>query len=82
MTRDEIEEYCEYNGVTVLLLDGQDNAFIGFDKDLQKAVYDEGIIIDNLIKDGMTEEDAWEYYHFKIAGAYVDEQTPIIIKVL
>jgi hypothetical protein len=30
-------------------------------------------------KDGMTEEEAYEFVDFNIAGAYMGEETPVIV---
>jgi len=40
-------------------------------------VYDVEKIIDILIQQGMSDEEAWEYYGFNIEGAYVGEKTPL-----
>lgn len=40
-------------------------------------VYDENTVIDILVQeDGMTPEEAVEYYEFNIVGAWVGEDTP------
>ena len=66
---------------TFLIMDGLDNAVIGYqykDDDIV-IVYDENKIIEELMKQEMTEEEAWDWYHFNIACAYIDELQPIII---
>jgi hypothetical protein len=37
-------------------------------------------VIDILIIDGMTYDDAIEYYDFNISSAYIGEGTPIFVK--
>lgn len=42
--------------------------------------YDVNKIISILMdRDGMTDEEAWEFYEFNILGSYVGELTPIFI---
>ena len=66
-----------------LLLDGYDEAIIGIAARCgQEAVvaYDEDKIIEILMRD-MDNEEACEFYHFNIAGAYVGPNTPMLIKL-
>ena len=84
MNREQIDTFVdEYTGSDpdeeVLLADGLDEAFIGLTTDNIRAVYSIDKIIEILSKD-MTEEDAWEYFHYNIECAYVGEKTPIYIK--
>ena len=44
------------------------------------AVYDEIKIIDVLVDQGMTEDEAWEYFYFNIEGAYMGKNTPVYKK--
>jgi hypothetical protein len=34
-----------------------------------------------LINEGMDDEDAWDYFFYNIAGAYVGKHTPLFIKM-
>jgi hypothetical protein len=43
------------------------------------AVYSICKIIEELVKDGMDEEEAIEYFDFNVDGAYMGEYTPIYI---
>ena len=63
----------------MLIADGLDEAIIGAStKDL--AVYDIYKIIAILVaRDGMTEEEALEFFEFNIDGSYMGEQTPIFV---
>jgi len=66
-------------------IDGHDNAVIGVSftwrnqRQVQLLVYDAEIIRDNLVKEGMTPDEAREYIEFNIEGAYVGEGTPILV---
>lgn len=65
----------------ILLLDGHDNAIIGVGGAFNQSavVYDGGKVIENLIAMGMTTEEAAEWMSYNIEGAYVGENTPIIV---
>lgn len=67
---------------SVLLADGYDDALIGTAevRGTLVAVYDADKCIDVLIeKNGMTPEDAIEWFEFNTLRAYVGEQTPIFV---
>ena len=81
MNREEIQKALEDLDVTVVLADGLDEAFLGITDDSPpRAVYDQKKIIDILVtRDGMTEEEAEEFFSYNISGAYVGEQTPLYV---
>ena len=78
----------------LLLADGFDDALIGYvDAWLpvsgggatrgNAALYDREKCIDILVKrDGMTWEEAEEFFDFNVAGAYVGEKTPVFASIL
>lgn len=78
MTRAEIEEHYNDDGA-VLFADGHDDAIIGIDAKDLRVVYDVEKIIERLESDGMTREEAEEFFEFNILGAYVGEKTPIYV---
>jgi hypothetical protein len=60
-----------------MLVDGHDNALIGWSTD-GKAIYRVSDIVETLMeRDEMSYEEAMEYFDFNILGAYVGEYTPI-----
>lgn len=69
----------------MLKIDGHDNAVIGVSftwrnqRQVQLLVYDAEIIRDNLVKEGMTPDEAREYIEYNIEGAYVGEDTPVLV---
>jgi hypothetical protein len=67
----------------LLLADGFDAAFIGTGERCGQptiAVYDREKCIEVLEKrDGMTQEEANEFFEFNVVGAWVGEQTPIFV---
>jgi len=65
-----------------VILNGLDEALVGHGRQHGMkvvAVYDGDQIIGSLIDTGMTREAAVDYLGFNIEGAYMGENTPIII---
>jgi hypothetical protein len=83
MNRQQLNYELEAMGQSTLLMDGLDEACIGFAQrcgDELVAVYSYDKIIEILMsRDGMDYEDAAEYTSFNILGAWVGDQTPIIV---
>lgn len=68
---------------TTLLADGFDAAIVGFTESFPvQVIYDHDTCVHILQADGMKEEEALEYFHFNVLGAYVGEQTPIFMHTL
>jgi hypothetical protein len=66
----------------ILLADGFEDAFVGLAQQFNKcfAVYDHDKCIKILIeRDGMTPEEAEEYFEFNVTGCYVGELTPCFL---
>jgi hypothetical protein len=69
----------------MLKIDGHDDAILGpaciwrGSSRVDVLVYDAELIRENLMSDGMTSEDAREFIEFNIEGAYVGEDTPILV---
>lgn len=83
MTRDEINDYLEGMGEDALLMDGFDDALIGFSQRINEpllAVYSMNKMVDCLIVQGMNYDEAVEYIDFNCVGAWVGEKTPIIVQ--
>jgi len=82
-TRQQISEYLEEIDESTLLMDGFEDAFIGFSRRINDpllAVYSWEKMVEVLMRrDGMTYDDATEYIDFNCIGAWVGEQTPIIV---
>jgi hypothetical protein len=79
MTREEISEI----NPDALLCDGFDDAIIGMAERINLGpvvAYSVSKILDIMIeRDGMTYEDALEYYSYNIIGSWMGENTPIFI---
>jgi len=83
--RDWAEEVLADANPDALFMDGLDEAIIGITVGQSGmsyvVVYDEQKIIEILMEDEeLSEEDAWDHYGFNVQGAYVGENTPIIVK--
>lgn len=66
-----------------LLADGFEDAFIGICERFGQqplAAYDYFKCIDILVSQGMTEEEAMEYFEFNTLGAWMGEGTPVFIR--
>ena len=65
--------------------DGFDQAIIGFtdswsgDSRPHRLIYSGERILEILMRDGMSYQDAIEFFEFNVAGAYVGEETPIFV---
>jgi hypothetical protein len=68
---------------TLMFADGFDDAIVGVSNraGLEPLVtYDIEKCIDILMKrDGMSYDDAYEYFEFNVLGAYMGENTPIYL---
>jgi len=74
-----LEEYSDYN---LLIANGFDDAILGVAYNKingeHVVVYSISKCIDILIyRDGMSYEEAVEYFNFNVEGAHVGEKTPI-----
>ena len=68
----------------LLLADGLEHAFIGlvmrFNVLEPIACYDYDEVIRGYTDDGMTEEEAVEFFEFNVIGAWAGERTPCFIR--
>ena len=79
MTQEEFDNLCEQLD-EVRKLDGFDLCCMGtLDQFGRKSilVYSVAAVIEQLISEGIaSRDDAWEYFHFNITGAYLGEGMP------
>ncbi len=74
---EELKRAIKNANPDALLADGLDDALAGYDTQ-GRAIYLTDAIIGTLMeRDDMTYEEAWEFFDYNIAGAYVGEYTPI-----
>lgn len=83
MTRDDIDAFADdfFPDEDILLADGLDEAFLGVAADLDPpvAVYSSGKCIDIFVSQGMTRDEAVEYFQFNVSGA-LGEGYPLFIE--
>jgi len=66
----------------MLLADGFDEAFIGTGSRCgwdDHAVYDADKCVEILVKQGMSHDEAVEYFEFNVLGSYVGDSTPVFL---
>lgn len=83
ITRQDISIMFEEMGESVLLMDGFEDAFIGYSQRINEpvlAVYSRAKMVDVLVtRDGMSDDEAEEFIDYNCVGVWVGEQTPIIV---
>jgi hypothetical protein len=74
----------EQEGEPFIVADGLEHAFLGlmmhFNVLEPIACYDYDRVIQGFMADGMTEEEAVEYFEFNVIGAYVGPRTPCYVR--
>lgn len=66
----------------MILMDGYDDCIVGFVEQFGKpsiVCYDKSLVIQRLMSDDMSQEDAEEYFEYNQIGAYVGEFTPCFL---
>jgi hypothetical protein len=72
----------EKNRASLLKLDGFDDCYLGISESYGEQpalIYDYNQIIEQLKQEGMSEEEAQEFYEFNIIGSYIGEKMPIFL---
>jgi len=81
VSREELAE----NYPDLLFCDGLDEALIGVAHRfgmVAVALYDRAKIINLYVtRDGMTHEEAEEFFEFNVIGAWVGEETPVFAEI-
>lgn len=81
--RIKAQKWTAHADETFLRADGFDNAIIGIGNQFANEnvlIYSADKIIDIMMKrDGMTGEEALEYFEYNIKGAWMGKDTPIFI---
>ena len=78
LTRDFIDEVAE----GAIILDGFDDCIVGITEEFganNRILYSVKRMVDKMVSEGMTEEEAMEFYSFNIIGGYFGEQNPIFL---
>jgi len=87
MTREErLEEWIDEladREPELVTYDGLDDAIIGLGQQFTSTtaiVYDLEKVIEILMRDGLTHDEALEHFHFNVIGAWVGIHTPIFME--
>ena len=83
MNIEEKKDYIAQYNPEALLADGFEDALIGVGQQFNKtlAVYDRQRCIEILMeRDGMSDEEAVEYFEFNVTGAWGGEHTTIFFE--
>ena len=82
MTTAEADKLLKEREESVVFADGLEEAFmgIGYQNYSPVAIYSKSKAIQCFIKEGMDEEQAYEYFDYNVAGAYVGGATPIFLE--
>jgi len=83
MSRNRIVQMIElWSDVEFLIAGGYDDAIIGLDDASGRLVYDVDKIIRILMEDGMSYDEAFEFYDYNILNSYVGEKTPLFVRTI
>ena len=74
---EELKEKIEEVNPDAMLADGLDDALAGYDSRGRAVYHIEEILGILMVRDGMTEEEAQEFFDFNIECAHVGQFTPI-----
>ena len=75
--QEELKQAIVSKNPEAMLVDGHDDALAGYDTKGRAIYFTDHIIGTLMQRDGMTEEEAFEFFNFNIECAYVGEYTPI-----
>ena len=81
---ESVKALVELASPDILLADGFDNALVGVAnvRGEEVALYDTAACLAKLIvEDGMSEQEALEFFEFNVVGAYVGPKTPVFAMI-
>jgi hypothetical protein len=79
---EELREWIASYNEEALVADGFEDAIIGVAERCSQpalVVYDAARCIEILVAQGMTHDEAVEYFYFNTLGAWVGENTPLFL---
>ena len=79
--REQAEIWAAECDAEVIFYDGLDDALVGLAERFNDiiAIYDRDKVIEILMRDGATREEAEEHFGFNVLGSYVGKGTPAFI---
>lgn len=65
----------------LLIMEGHDTAIVGLCSvdGVERVVYDAGLVMRGLVSQGMSLQDARDYFEFNIACARIGPRTPLLL---
>ncbi len=85
MTNQELKDAVAEFNEEALFADGLEDALIGYVEQFGRpciALYDREKVMECFMKQGMTHEEAEEYFYFNTVGAWMGESTPAFAVIL
>ena len=78
-----IDEFATDTGIELKVMDGYDDCIVGICQRFNDTfvVYDRARVIQKLMADGMTFDEAMEFHEFNQLGAWVGAGTPAFLDV-
>ena len=83
LSLEEFKEISEEN--ELLLMDGYDDCVVGLVERFGQPTiicYDRDKVLEKLVRDGMTEEEAEEWFNFNQLGAWMGDKTPCFLSAI
>ena len=82
MNRKDIKDLYGDDEPEMLFADGYDKAIAGvvWDGERTRVVYETEKILSILMEDGMSYDEASEYFDFNVAGSYMGVYTPLYLE--
>ena len=82
MNRKDIEDLYSDDEPNMLFADGYDKAIAGviWDGERTRVVYRTESILEILMDQGMTYDEAAEFFDFNVAGSYMGVYTPLYLE--
>ena len=82
MNRKDIEDLYFDDEPEILFADGYDSAIEGvvWDGERTRVVYETEEILKILMEDGMTYDEASEYFDFNVTGSHMGVYTPLYLE--
>jgi len=78
VTQEMLMDFAE----EAIVLEGFDDCIVGLTEEFGhgfRVLYSVKCIVNKLMQDGMSEDEALEYYGYNILNAYMGEQNPIFL---
>lgn len=76
--KEHISDLVQENGEWTMFADGFDEAILGVDASNSRVIYSVAKCYQVLIeRDGMSQDEAEEFFAFNVLGSYMGEKTPI-----